>query len=70
MDGPVYVLNYAMTYAMLGEYNAAIDMLEELLSRPSNWYATLNVILHEPAFEKLRDEPAFRLLVEKHRLRD
>jgi tetratricopeptide (TPR) repeat protein len=70
VDGPLYVLNYAMTYAMVGEYNAAIDMLEELLSRPSNWYATLNVILREPAFEKLRDEPAFILLVEKHRLRD
>ncbi len=70
VDGPLYVLNYAMTYAMIGEDDAAIDKLDELLSRPSNWYATLNVILRDPAFENLHDVPSFNSLVEEHGTRD
>ena len=68
MAGPVYVFNYAITYAMLDQRAAAIAKLEELLSRPNGW--SLNLVLLYPEFEKLQDEPAFAALVEKHRVRD
>ena len=66
VDGPLYVLNYAKTYSMLGEEESAILKLDELLSRPANWYATLNIILREPTFENLHDLPDFMALVEEH----
>jgi len=66
VDGPLYVFNFAKTYAMLDEKGAAIQKLDELLSRPANWYATWNVILREPAFDKLRDQPAYIALAEEH----
>ncbi|MCZ6826171.1 MAG: tetratricopeptide repeat protein [Gammaproteobacteria bacterium] len=68
MNGPGYVLNYATTYAMLGQHDAAIEKLEELLSRPSGW--SPNHILRNPGFDKLHDEPAFEALMEKYRVRD
>ena len=68
MAGPVYVFNYAITYAMLDQRGAAIAKLEELLSRPNGW--SLNLVLLYRDFEKLHDEPAFAALVEKHRVRD
>ena len=66
VDGPLYVLNYAKTFAMLDEHAAAVDKLDELLSRPTPWYATLNVVLLDPAFRSLQDDAAFISLVEKH----
>jgi len=68
MSGPVYVFYYAIAYAMLDQHDAAIAKLDELLSRPNSW--GLNLVLLNPEFEKLHDEPAFAALVEKHRVRD
>ena len=67
VDGPLYVLNYARTHAMLGEHEAAVEKLDELLARPSNWYVSLNVILRDPAFDELHSVPSFMQLVEEHR---
>ncbi len=64
VDGPLYVLNFARTYAMLGERAAAIEKLSDLLARPSNWYVSPNVILRDPAFEELKEEPDFVQLIE------
>ncbi|GBF30666.1 hypothetical protein MnTg04_00609 [bacterium MnTg04] len=68
MAGPGYILNYAITYAMLDQHDAAIGKLEEFFSQPNRW--SLNVLLRYPDFEKLHDEPAFEALVEKYRVRD
>ena len=65
MNGPAYVLKYATTYAMLDLHDAAIEKLEELLSRPSGW--SPNFILRYPAFDNLHDEPAFKALVDRMR---
>ena len=65
MAGPVYVFNYAVTYAMLDRRDAAIAKLEELLSRPNGW--SLNLVLLYPEFEKLHDEPAFKALMDRMR---
>ena len=66
VDGPLYVLNFARTYAMLGERDAAIEKLSDLLARPSNWYVSSNVILRDPAFEELHAEPRFIQLMERY----
>lgn len=65
LAGPGYVFNYAVTYAMLDQRDAAIEKLEELLSQPHG--RSLNLILRHPDFEKLHDEPAFKALVDRMR---
>ena len=70
LRGPEYVKSFAQTYAMLGEPDAAIEKLEQLLSRPVNWTASLSVVRREPAFAELHEMPAFQALLEKHRFRD
>lgn len=64
VGGTLYLLNMAKTYAMLGEHDAAIRMLGELWSQPSDWYATPNIILRSPIFEELQDDPTFIALLE------
>ena len=59
VDGPFYTLNYAKTYAMLNLDDDVIEKLNELVSRPSNWYVNRNVIFREPAFQHLHDDPRF-----------
>ncbi len=65
MNGPEYVVDFAHTYAMLGDNDAAIEKLDEFLSKPNAW--STNLILRDPAFDKLHDEPAFKALVDKMR---
>lgn len=66
IDGPLYVLNFARTYAILGDNDAAITKLTELYSKPRNWYAILNAILRDPTFDDLHNEQAFTSLVNQH----
>jgi TolB-like protein/Flp pilus assembly protein TadD len=68
MNGPEYVVDFAHTYMMLGDNDAAIDKLDELFSKPNNW--NTNLILRDPAFDNLHNEPAFKALVEKYRDRN
>ncbi len=67
VDGPLYVLNFARTYALVGESKLVLQKLDDLLSKPSNWYATPNVIARSPAFKKLWNDSAFVALIEDHR---
>lgn len=68
VDGSMYVLNYAITHALLGEPELATAKLDQLLSAPSPWYATLNVIERSPIFDPIRRDDTYRQLVEKHRI--
>ena len=56
LDGPDYVANLAQIYVMVGEYDAAIDQLEYLLSiaRLSIPYLRIN-----PDWAPLRNHPRF-----------
>ncbi len=49
-------------YLRVGEYEAAIDQLEILLSVPSNMSA--GILLYDPLWDPLRDNPRFQALIE------
>ena len=49
---------------MVGEYDAALDEIEYLLSIPS-WYSVHSLRL-DPDYDPLRDHPRFQALLEKY----
>ena len=60
--GTFRVDNLARIYVMVGEFDAAIDKLEFLLSIPSE--LTISSLRLDPAWDPLRDHPRFKKLVE------
>jgi hypothetical protein len=54
----------AQIYAIVGEYDLAIDELEYHLSIPG--WSTPNFLKADPLFDSLHDHPRFQALVEKY----
>jgi len=48
----------------IGDFDQAIDLLEELLSMPS--FVSLLEVKYEPHYDPLRDHPRFQALIEKY----
>ncbi len=65
MRGPYRVEDLARIYVMVGEYNAAIDRLEFLLSIPSQ--VSIPLLRLDPAWDPLRDHPGFKKLLESRK---
>ena len=63
-DGPSRLLRLVEVYVAVGEYDAAIDQLEILLSIPSELSA--NLVRLDPIYDPLRDHPRFQALLEKY----
>jgi tetratricopeptide (TPR) repeat protein len=63
MIGSEALQNLAITYALVGEQEKAIDVLEELMSIPSD--VTVAVLRLEPFYDSLRDNPRFQALLAK-----
>ncbi len=63
--GVYRVEDLARIYVMVGEYDAAIDQLEFLLSRPGN--LSIKLLQLDPRWKPLWDHPRFQELVEKYR---
>ena len=61
VNGPERVLDLAQIYTMVGEQDAAIDLLQKLLSIPSQLSVPLFKI--DPAWNPLRNNPRFRKLI-------
>jgi len=59
--GPEWVQNLAQIYVMVGEFDAALDQLEYLLSIPS--WVTIPVLRFDPVWAPLRNHPRFKKLV-------
>jgi hypothetical protein len=55
---------WQLFYAAVGEADAALDVLQQLLSMP----APLSTISMEsgPAYASLRDHPSYRILVKRY----
>ena len=59
------VAHFRMTsYALVGEFEAAIDQIEYLLSIPS--LLTVDWLRLHPWWDPLRDHPRFQALLEEH----
>ena len=62
MNGATRVRSLAQIYVMTGEYDAAVDQLEFLLSRPGELSVALLRI--DPIWDPLREHPRFQRLLE------
>ncbi len=67
--GPRYLLNLTRIYAVIGEYEEAIDQLEYLLSIPSCeflWqYVSIPLLRLDPQWDLLREYPKFQRLLQR-----
>ncbi len=64
MHGAGYLGQLSRTYVRVGDYDAAIDVLDTLLSIPS--YINVPWLRIDPDYEPLRDHPRFQALIEKY----
>jgi serine/threonine-protein kinase len=63
-EGPQVTEQVAQVYAILGDNARAIDLLDELLSRPSE--VTSESLKLDPVWDPLRNDPAFQALFAKY----
>ena len=66
-EGPDITSVLAEVYALTGENAKAIALLDGLLSRPG--YLTVTLLKLDPAWDGLRDDPAFQSLLKKYESR-
>ncbi len=62
--GPEITTGVAEVYAVLGENDRAISILDGLLSRPSS--VTAEVLKVNPVWDPLRSDPRFQALIDKY----
>ena len=62
MRGPYRVEDLARIYVMVGDFDAAIDQLEFLLSKPG--VLSIPLLRLDPTWDPLRDHPDFEKLIE------
>jgi len=63
-EGPQIAEQVAQVYTILGDNARAIELLDELLSRPSE--VTSQSLKLDPAWDPLRNDPAFQALFAKY----
>lgn len=64
--GTFRVEDLARVQALVGDPEAAIDLLDDLLTRPGRLCVPL--LRLDPAWDTLRGHPRFQALLEKHRV--
>lgn len=63
-DGPKMSQVLAEVYAVTGENGKAVELFDGLLSRPSD--VTTALLKLDPGLDRLREDPGFQALIEKH----
>ena len=66
--GPNYVLFLAEIYVMVGEYDAALEQIEYLLSIPCD--LSVPLLRLDPKWDPLREHPRFKRLLEENSFDD
>jgi tetratricopeptide (TPR) repeat protein len=61
--GPARVEDLALVYLMVGEYDAALDQIEYLLSIPS--WISVSLLRLDPRYDPLRKLPRFQKLLQQ-----
>jgi serine/threonine protein kinase/Flp pilus assembly protein TadD len=64
--GPGYVMDLTRIYAIIGEYENALDNLEYLLSIPAGNVLSVKLLENEALWDPLRENPRFMALIEKY----
>jgi TolB-like protein/DNA-binding winged helix-turn-helix (wHTH) protein/Flp pilus assembly protein TadD len=64
VDAPFLLLDLARIQSRVGDHEAALDGIEQLLSIPSGFCVSRPYLKMDPAFRPLRDHPRFRRIVE------
>ena len=62
--GAEALVDLAVTYARVGELDNASDLIDTLLSIPSD--ITVAILKLDPVYDPLRDHPRFQALLEKY----
>ncbi len=63
--GSFRLLDLAQVYTMVGESDAALDILDDLLGRPTD-AISVPLMKIDPTWEKLRQNPRYQKLITKH----
>jgi TolB-like protein/Tfp pilus assembly protein PilF len=63
-EGPAVTASVAEIYAILGDKDKAIQLLDGLMNRPSE--VTVNTLKLNPAWDPLRKDPRFQALIDKY----
>ena len=63
-DGPVCTQSLAETYMVVGEYDKAIEIVDGLLSRPTQ--VTVAALKLNPLWDPVRQDPRFIAMLQKH----
>ena len=64
LDGPHITEGVAEVYAIIGDNDRAIEILDGLLNRPS--YVTAQGLRVNPIWDSLRNDPRFQALIDRH----
>jgi TolB-like protein len=62
-EGPTWSFYLAQTYALNGDAEHAVPLLEHLLQIPSG--VTLILLRHDPFWDPIRDDPRFQVLLQQ-----
>jgi serine/threonine-protein kinase len=64
LRGPTQIENLALIYMLLGEFDAAVDQVDYLLSTPS--YVSVPYLRVAPFWDPIRDYPPFEAVLQKY----
>ena len=64
--GPSSVESLATIYVILGRYDDALDIIEDLLDRDYSAALTVDTLRLDATWDKLRDNPRFQELLDEH----
>jgi serine/threonine-protein kinase len=65
LEGPFVARRAAQIYVRIGEYDEALDLLELLLSVPTDF--TVNILRLDPIWDPLRELPRFKKLLRENK---
>ena len=66
LQGPYYIDDMARIYALVGDYEEAIDQLEYLMSIPAGGIVSVHSLRLDPIWDPLREHPRYQELIEKY----
>jgi hypothetical protein len=64
-DAPQATESLALIYARTGEFDEAFRLLDHLLAVP-NFNLSVPILKLDPSWDRLREDPRFQALIERH----